>query len=106
MAKLAEIILDDGEVLSPDNFNSQKEFEYKILNNIEFDTLQEFFIKKTLIKGIKNKTDISANNNGLSRIEALNLFKFQEINNYLDELELKKIIKKKQGVNLEMFFFK
>ena len=45
MNKIAEIITTDGEVHALSDFNSEKEFEYKILNSLEFETIRDFFIK-------------------------------------------------------------
>lgn len=104
MKNIAEIITIDGEVHTLSDFNSEKEFEYKILNSLGFETIKDFFIKKTIIETVKQKNEISNGSNGVTSVELLNLFKWKDLNIYLEELEQKKIIQKKQGVNLEMYF--
>ena len=104
MNKIAEIILADGEVISPSNFGSEKEFEFKILNSLDFQSIRDFFIKKTLIQAVREKHNSSNGSNGVTTVELLNLFKWNDIEAYVNELEQKKIIEKKKGVNLEMYF--
>jgi len=41
---------------------------------------------------------------GVTTVELINLFKWNDIENYIVELEEKKIIQKKQGISLEMYF--
>ena len=104
MSKIAEVILDDGEVLSTTEVNSEKEFEFKILNNLDFENIRSFFIKKTIIDVVREKHKTSNGSNGVTSVELLNLFKWNDLDIYLKELEEKKVIQKKQGVNLEMYF--
>jgi hypothetical protein len=104
MNKIAEIISEDGEVLSCAECNSENEFEFKILNSLDFKNVQSFFKKKTIITEIKRKHTESGGHNGVTPIELTNLFKWDDINACVAELEEKKIIKKKQGVSLEMYF--
>lgn len=104
MSKIAEVILEDGEVLSATETNSEKEFEFKILNNLDFETVRSFFIKKTIIDVVREKHKASNGSNGVTSVELLNLFKWNDLDTYLKELEEKKVIQKKQGVNLEMYF--
>jgi len=104
MNNIAEIISIDGEVVSASDFGSEKEFQFKILNSLDFECIKSFFIKKTIIESVKAKHKLSNGSNGLSTIELLNLFKGKEIEPYVAELEEKKVIKKRQGVNLEMYF--
>jgi len=104
MSKIAEIISNDGEVHALSDFNSEKEFEYKILNSLEFETIRDFFIKKTVIDAVKDKHKASNGSNGVTTVELLNIFKWKDIEVYIQELVNKKIIEKKQGVNLEMYF--
>lgn len=103
MSKIAEVILEDGEVLSVTETNSEKEFEFKILNNLDFETIRSFFIKKTIIDVVREKHKASNGSNGVTSVELLNLFKWNDLDTYLKELEEKKVIQKKQGVNLEMY---
>jgi hypothetical protein len=104
MSKIAEIISNDGEVHALSDFNSEKEFEYKILNSLEFETIRDFFIKKTVIDAVREKHNLSNGSNGLTTVDLLNLFKWKDIDTYIKELAEKKIIQKKQGVSLEMYF--
>ena len=53
MSNIAEIISNEGVVNTMSDFKSQKEFEYKILNSLEFETIKEFFIKKSIIDAVK-----------------------------------------------------
>jgi hypothetical protein len=104
MNKIAEVILNDGEVLSRSELNSDLEFQFKILNSLDFEILKSFFIKKTIIQAVKEKQKKSNGSNGITTIELLNIFKWSDIDAYIDELEQKNIIKKKDGINLEMYF--
>lgn len=104
MNKIAEVVLNDGEVLSTSETNSVKEFEFKILNNLDFENVKSFFIKKTIIDIVKEKQKASDGNNGVTSVELLNIFKWEDLKTYIKELEEKKVIYKKQGVNLEMYF--
>jgi hypothetical protein len=104
MNKIGEIVFNDGEVLSSSEFGSDLEFQFKILNSLDFETVRSFFIKKSIIEFVKEKTQASNGSNGATSIELLNIFKFKDIDFYVKELVDKKIIKSKQGVNLEMYF--
>jgi hypothetical protein len=104
MSKIEEVILNDGEVLSRSELNSDLEFQFKILNYLDFEILKSFFIKKTIIQAVKEKQNKSNGSNGITTIELLDIFKWKDIEFYIKDLEEKKIIKKKQGVNLEMYF--
>ena len=104
MSNIAEIILADGEVISISDFASEKEFQLKVLNSLDFESIRSFFIKKTIVETVNEKHKLSNGSNGVSTIELLNLFKWKDLETYLRELEEKKIIQKRQGVNLEMYF--
>jgi hypothetical protein len=104
MSKVAEIVFDDGEVLSSSEFGSVLEFQFKILNSLDFETVRSFFIKKTIIEVVREKHKASNGSNGITTVELLNIFKWKDIDIYVQELVDKKIIEKKQGVNLEMYF--
>jgi hypothetical protein len=104
MSKIAEIISVDGEVFSKSDFGSEKEFQFKVLNSLDFESIRDFFIKKTIIQAIKEKHNSSNGSNGVTTIELLNLFKWKDIEVYINELEQKKVIQKKQGVNLDMYY--
>lgn len=104
MIKIAEVISEDGEVLSCAECNSENEFEFKILNSLNFENIESFFKKKTIITAIKKKHTESNGHNGVTQIELTNLFKWKDIDVCVAELEQKKIIKKKEGISLEMYF--
>ena len=86
------------------DFNSEKEFEYKILNSLGFENIRDFFIKKTIIDAVREKHNSSNGSNGVTTVDLLNLFKWKDIDIYINELVQKKIIQKKQGISLEMYF--
>lgn len=102
--KIGEIILADGEVISASNFGSESEFVFKILNSLDFQSVRAFFIKKTIIEAVKEKHIASNGSNGVTTVELANLFKWSDIEIFTEELEQKKIIKKRAGVNHQMFF--
>lgn len=104
MNNIAEITLTDGEVISISNFGSKKEFEFEMLKSLDFESIKSFFIKKTILEAVRSKHKVSNGSNGVSIVEILNLFKGEEIEPFIFELEEKKVIKKRHGVNLEMYF--
>lgn len=104
MNKIAEIISIDGEVISLSEANSEREFEYKVLNSLNFETIKSFFIKKTIIEAVKQKSIDTNGSNGVTTLEMMNLLKREDIESYLEELEAKKIIVMKKGVNSNMYF--
>ena len=104
MSKVAEIVFDDGEVLSSSDFGSILEFQFKILNSLDFETIKSFFIKKTIIEVVKERHKTSNGSNGVTTVELLDIFKWKDLDFYIQELVDKKIIEKKQGINLEMYF--
>lgn len=104
MSKIAEIISVDGEVVALSNFTSEKEFDFKILNSLDFQTIREFFIKKSILDAVREKDKLSNGSNGVSIVELMNLFKLNEIEIYVNELEQKKIIQKKKGISLDLYF--
>jgi hypothetical protein len=104
MNKVAEVVFDDGEVLSSSEFGSDLEFQFKILNSLDFENIKSFFIKKTIIEVVREKHKASNGSNGVTSVELLNIFKWKDVDIYVQELVSKKIIEKKQGINLEMYF--
>jgi hypothetical protein len=104
MNNLTAIVSLDGEVIPASDFGSDKEFQFKVLNSLDFESIRDFFIKKTIIQAVKDKHNSSNGSNGVTTVDLQNLFKWKDIEIYIDELEKKKMIKKRQGVSLEMYF--
>jgi hypothetical protein len=46
VSNISAIVTLDGEVIPASDFGSEKEFEFKVLNSLNFETIQDFFIKK------------------------------------------------------------
>ena len=104
MNSLSAIVSLDGEVIPASDFGSEKEFQFKVLNSLDFESIRDFFIKKTIIQAVKDKHNSSNGSNGVTNVDLLNLFKWKDIEMYIDELEKKKMIKKRQGISLDMYF--
>lgn len=104
MSKITAIVSEDAELISASDFSSEKEFTYKILNGLDFDALKDFFIKKTIIDKVRERHKTSNGSNGVSVVELINLFKWQDIEPYVLELEQKKFIKRQKGINSILFF--
>lgn len=104
MSNVAEIISADGEVISINDFSSQEELDFKLLKMIDFEIIKSFFIKKTLVDLVRAKHNLTHGHNGLTAVEASRLVKWEDVQTYLNELEQKKVVKKKKGVNLDMYF--
>ena len=73
MSNLTAIVSNDGEVISMSDFGSEKEFQYKVLNNLDFETIKDFFIKKTIIDTVREKHKTSKGSNGVTTVEISNL---------------------------------
>jgi hypothetical protein len=104
MSKIGEVITNEGEVLSPSECATEKEFDYKVLNLLDFESIKSFFIKKTIIEAVKERHKISNGSNGVSVVELGNLFKWADIEDYVKELESKKIVKMRKGINSDLYF--
>ena len=104
MNSLSAIVSLDGEVIPASDFGSEKEFQFKVLNSLDFESIRDFFIKKTIIQAVKDKHNSSNGSNGATTFDLLNLFKWKDIEMYIDELEKNKMIKKRQGISLDMYF--
>ena len=83
MNNITAIISLDGEVIPASDFGSEKEFEFKVLNSLDFETIRSFFIKKTIIEAVKAKHKLSNGSNGVTTVELLNLFKWNDIELYI-----------------------
>jgi hypothetical protein len=104
MNNISAIINTDGEVIASTDFGSEREFDFKVLNLVDHDILKEFFIKKTIMEAVRERHKTSNGSNGITTVEILNLFKWEELEDYVIELEKIRAINKKQGINLEMYF--
>lgn len=104
MSKIAEIISIDGEVISLSDCTSEKEFEYKILNSLDFQNIKSYFIKKTIIELVKERHKKTNGSNGVTTVEMMNILKREDIEPFLNELQEKKIIELKKGINSDMYF--
>ena len=104
MNNITAIVSLDGEVIPASDFGSEKEFQFKVLNSLDFESVRDFFIKKTIIQAVKDKHNSSNGSNGVTTVDLLNIFKWKDIEMYINELEEKKMIQKKQGISLEMYF--
>jgi hypothetical protein len=104
MSKLTAIVLLDGEIVPASDFVSDKEFQSKVLNSLDFENIRDFFIKKTIFQAVKEKHNLSNGSNGVTPIELLRLFQWSDIEKYVNELETKKTIKIQKGINSDMYF--
>ena len=104
MSNIIEFINSDAEVFSSKDFKSEKEFEFKLLNSLSFETITDFYIKKTIIEAVREKSKLTNGSNGVTDIELINLLKWKDIEKYLNDLESKNIIKMQKGINSNMYF--
>ena len=74
------------------------------LVSLSFETITDFYIKKTIIEAVKEKHKLTNGSNGVTDIELINLLKWKDIQKYLNELESKNIIKMQKGINSNMYF--
>jgi hypothetical protein len=103
--KIAEIITTDGEVITEENLKEKKVL-FELLSQVDFNSLREFFIKKTIILLTKDKEKKSGGTNGLTPIEVMEEFKWKDIEVYLEELVQKGSLVKRQSINTEVYFTK
>ncbi len=99
---IAEIITTDGEVIA----STEQDFYIKLLNNVPDEDLSNYFLKRKLLSKVKLNHKETNGSNGLSVIQLRNLFSFEEIEKSLQELQEKKQIIKKEGINHELYFLK
>ena len=104
MGKIVEAIISDGEVIPLSDFNSEQEFEYKLLNSLDFETVKSFFIKKIILDTVKERDFISNGSNGVSEVEMMNLLKREDVEVLIKELEEKRLIRLRKGINHKMYF--
>lgn len=104
MSKLAEAVSIDGEVISLSESNSPEEFEYKILNSLDPETVKSFFIKKLILDAVRKRHKMSNGDNGVTAVEMMNLLSKEEVQPFIKELQEKKVIRMKKGINNDMYF--
>jgi hypothetical protein len=97
---IAEVILNDGEVISIED----KGFYTKILNRVPEEELNDYFLNRTLLKKIKENHNKTKGSCGLSIIQLKNIFSFEQIQKTLSFLQEKKQIIKREGINHELYF--
>jgi hypothetical protein len=97
---IAEIITTDGEVID----STEQDFYFKLLNNVPEEDLSDYFLKRKLLSKVKLNHKQTNGSNGLSVIQLRSLFSFEEIEKALQQLQEKKQITKREGINHELYF--
>lgn len=97
---IAEIITTDGEVIA----STEQDFYIKLLNNVPEEDLSDYFLKIKLLSKVKLNHKQTNGSNGLSVIQLRSLFSFEEIEKALQQLQEKKQITKREGINHELYF--
>lgn len=97
---IAEIITTDGEVIA----STEQDFYIKLLNNVPEEDLSDYFLKRKLLSKVKLNHKQTNGSNGLSVIQLRSLFSFEEIEKALQQLQEKKQITKREGINQELYF--
>jgi hypothetical protein len=97
---IAEIITTDGEVID----STEQDFYIKLLNNVPDEDLSDYFLKRKLLSKVKLNHKQTNGSNGLSVIQLRSLFSFEEIEKALQQLQEKKQITKREGINHELYF--
>jgi hypothetical protein len=97
---IQEIITIDGEVIS----SEEEGFYTKALNEMPFDEIKDFFIKKSLIKKIKSNHKETDGKIGLSVIQMKNIISFEELEKAILFLIEKKQIIQREGINNNLYF--
>jgi hypothetical protein len=97
---IAEIITTDGEVIA----STEQDFYIKLLNNVPEEDLSNYFLKRKLLSKVKLNHKETNGGNGLSVIQLRSLFSFEEIEKALQQLQEKKQITKREGINHELYF--
>jgi hypothetical protein len=103
--KIAEIITTDGEVITDENLK-EKKIVFELLSQLEYNAVKEFFIKKTIILLTKDKEKKSGGSNGLTALDVIEHFKWNDLQVYLDDLVQKGSLIQKQSINTEVYFTK
>lgn len=102
--KIAEIVLNDGEIVSLSSFKETNEFQFRILNEIDFKLLEEYFTKKTILLSAKAKNVLSGGSNGTTINDIKESFTWNKLEEYVLDLETKGALIKRQGINGIMYF--
>ena len=97
---IQEFITTDGEVISVE----ENAFYTKVLNHIPDEELTSCFLKKNLLKKVRENHKVTNGDNGLSIIQLRSLFSFEEIKQALEYLQEKNQIQKREGINNDLYF--
>ena len=103
--KIAEIITTDGEVITIEDLK-EKKLQFELLTQLDFNTVREYFIKKTIMLLAKERETKSGGSNGITSIDILENFKWKDLQVYLDDLVHKGSLIRKQSINTEVYFTK
>jgi hypothetical protein len=97
---IVEFILEDGEVIS----NDSPDFDFKLLKNVSFAKMEQFYLKKKIIALLKENQKKTANKSGVSDVDILNLLSRETIFDCIEQLKQKDVVVQRQGVNNQLFF--
>ncbi len=97
---IAEIINTDGEVIS----STEQDFYIKLLDNVPEEDLNDYFLKRKILNKVRLNHKQTNGSNGLSIIQLRSLFSLEEIEKALQQLQEKKQITKREGINQELYF--
>ena len=97
---IQEFITTDGEVISVE----ENAFYTKLLNHVPDEELTSYFLKKNLLKKLRENHKVTNGDNGLSIIQLRSLFSFEDIEQALEYLQEKNQIQKREGINHELYF--
>jgi hypothetical protein len=97
---IAEIITTDGEVIP----STKQDFYIMLLDSVPDKDLNDYFLKRKLLSKVILNHKQTNGSNGLSVIQLRSLFSFEEIEKALQQLQEKKQITKREGINHEIYF--
>lgn len=97
---IAEIITTDGEVIP----STEQDFYIMLLDSVPDKDLNDYFLKRKLLSKVILNHKQTNGSNGLSVIQLRSLFSFEEIEKALQQLQEKKQITKREGINHELYF--
>ena len=97
---IAEIITIDGEVIP----STEQDFYIMLLDSVPDKDLNDYFLKRKLLSKVILNHKQTNGSYGLSMIQLRSLFSFEEIEKALQQLQEKKQITKREGINHELYF--